>query len=78
MIKKRDNLYICSKFFVFVIVILINLKNIYLMNKFRGLNIRSIQVYNLEVVYMYFVVIEFILKNEYEKLQYLQFLCYLI
>lgn len=39
---------------------------------------RSMQVYNLEVVYMYFVIIEFILKNEYEKLQYLQFLCYLI
>lgn len=67
MIKKRDNLYICSKFFVFVIVILINLKNIYLMNKFRGLNIRSIYII-LEVVYMYFVIIEFILKNEYEKL----------
>lgn len=67
MIKKRDNLYICSKFFVFVIVILINLKNICLINKFRGLNIRSIYII-LEVVYMYFVIIEFILKNEYEKL----------
>lgn len=50
-----------------MIVILINLKNIYLMNKFRGLNIRSIYII-LEVVYMYFVIIEFILKNEYEKL----------
>lgn len=37
------------------------------MNKFRGLNIRSIYII-LEVVYMYFVIIEFILKNEYEKL----------
>lgn len=50
-----------------MIVILINLKNICLMNKFRGLNIRSIYII-LEVVYMYFVIIEFILKNEYEKL----------
>lgn len=40
--QKRDDLYTCSNFLVLVFVISINLKNIYLTNKFRGPNTRSI------------------------------------
>lgn len=47
------------------------IKNIYLMNKFRGPNTRSTYAYNLEVVYTHLAIIEFILKNEYEKPQHL-------
>lgn len=68
--QKRDNLDTCNKFLVLVIVISINLKNICLTNKFRGPNTRSIYTI-LEVVYTHLAIIEFILKNEYEKPQHL-------